>query len=187
MMANAIIIDVETSSLYGEVIELAYAEVDGTSVSDPVTMRFKPSEEFDPRAVAVHGILPSDVCLCPPSGSAMSRIPEAKYWIGHNVIYDWERLGRPPEVRLVCTLRLAEMVWPKLSAFKLSQLYVQLFGMNPKTVSAITGLHGAGCDVKLTANVLWRIMKDTGVSCVSQLPYMNAPGNWNLNPIEECK
>ena len=177
-MTNAIIVDVETASLYGEVIELAYATVEGMRVSDPVSMRFKASEGFDARAVAVHRILPEDVELCPPSDTAMTRLPMADYWIGHNIIYDWERLGRPGDVKLICTLRLSELVWPKLNTFKLSSLYVQLFGMNAKTISAIGDLHTASCDVKLTANVLWKLMRETGVTDVSQFPCITPPEKW---------
>ena len=62
-MSKAIILDVETSSLYGDVIELASAEIDGLYFSDPVSMRFCPAKPFDPGAVAVHSILLDDVKL----------------------------------------------------------------------------------------------------------------------------
>jgi len=179
---TAYIVDVETSSLYGDVIELAFAEFlpintnsSRWATASTCCERFRPTGAIDPRAAAVHRITQSDLEGCKPS--SVAGVPPAEYWIGHNIMYDWERLGRPVDVKLLCTYALAKAVWPRINGYKLSELYLSLFGADH--VDDLAGLHGAVTDVKLTGRVMARIMRETKATSLSQLPYLTHPDTWS--------
>ena len=180
-MMEAIIIDTETNSLYGEVIELAWSEI---GYKDCVHCeRFNPSEPMDARAAAVHHISPRELKECRPSHQASQSLPPSKIWIGHNIIYDWERLGRPVGIKLICTYQLAKLMWPKISSYNLDSLFLSLYGVNHVTIRQISFAHSAETDVIICRRVLERIVSESNIAHVSQLPSISHPEMWKENDV----
>lgn len=154
-MTSAIILDTETTSFDGEVMELAWISLDGKEVYE---QRYKPTKQATWGAVAVHHILPEDVMDCPPSAEAPKDIPRADYWIGHNIDFDWKILGQPP-VKRICTLALCRRLWPESDSHSLTAMMYFLFGQNPTTRKLVRGAHAALDDVRLTERVLREICR----------------------------
>lgn len=110
----AYILDTETTGQkqgQQQVIELAYAELKLHPVrfKSIRTQRFLPSCDILPEAMAVHGILITDLAGLLPSASA--KIPQCDYIVGHSVDYDWEALAKP-DVKRICTLALSRRYFP---------------------------------------------------------------------------
>lgn len=161
-MTAAIILDTETTDIEGEVIELAYASCGGlperAAALAGSTRRFSPSKPIAFGALATHHILPSELEGHEPSAKALSYVPAATYWIGHNIDFDWERLGKPPGIKRICTLAMSRNVWPSLDSHKLSALHYFLFGATPAVRSKLANAHSALHDVMLCAEVLYEIL-----------------------------
>lgn len=129
------IVDTETTGLTekDQVIELAYfnlateaqehRQIEGNPIDNlEVWMLFsssagygnylfKPSVPIHPKAQEIHGLSYKDLTKYPPSSSL--KLPEdLSVMIGHNILFDWRMLGKPP-VSLICTKQLARKAWPK--------------------------------------------------------------------------
>src|SRR5437868_11218147 len=73
--------------------------------------RYRPAASISCGAMAVHHILPSDLCECEPSSSF--QIPEdCGYLIGHSIDMDWKAAGSPAHVKRICTHAIAQWVYP---------------------------------------------------------------------------
>jgi exodeoxyribonuclease X len=156
--ASAWVIDTETTGQDApQVIELAHAEVVANpgpafEMRDPTLHRFKPTKPIELGALATHHILPEDLADCPPPPE---KFDLPKFIIGHNVDYDWEVLGSPPEVKRICTLALAREAWPNLDSHKLGALTYHLFP--PATARDLLRLaHTATIDISLCFEVFKR-------------------------------
>ena len=103
-MYEAVVFDTEVNSLDAkECVELSYATCGTQSgFSEIECRRFRPTGCFEAGAVAVHGILPSDVEECP--SSSLAAIPDAEFVIGHNVDFDCDVLKIEGPKR-ICTWR----------------------------------------------------------------------------------
>ena len=161
-MVKAIVFDTEVNSLDSkEVIELAFARIEEgedfhSKVFEVELERFNPTHPFEAGAVAMHGILPCDVVDCRPSFDA--TLPDADYYIGHNVDFDMEVM-RIIGGRRICTLALSRYLWPEFRNHKLASVYLELKGMTKEAVSDIQNAHSADADVRLTVYILGEIIK----------------------------
>lgn len=168
---SAIILDTEaTDKKEGEVIELAWGHFDIRSceIDPPAVRRYKPLKQSTWGAMAVHHILPSELAGCAPSSQAPKDVPSADYWIGHNIDFDWDALGRPP-VRRICTLALARAHFPELDSHTQSALMYALFGPNEETRDMLRNAHSAGADIKMCAMILEVLITKLGIVNFSQL------------------
>lgn len=178
MQHEAIIIDTETSDTdEPDVLELAFAPGDcGGITGGAQSFRFKPAKPIAWGALATHHILPEDLEGCEPSATALGRVPQAQYWIGHNVDFDWKVLGRPQVFR-ICTLAMCRSIWPKCDSHTLVAMTYFLEGANAATREKVQGAHGAASDIGLCADILARIARDEGITTLRDL--------WGFS--EECR
>lgn len=167
-MVTAVVFDTEVNSLEAkECVELSYAVGDtDAGFSDIECFRFRPANKFEPGAVAVHGILPSDVEECPPSETA--RIPESEYVIGHNVDFDCDVLKIDGPKR-ICTLALSRHLWPEFGSHSLSAMVFELYGMTYQIREIVRGSHNADTDVRMTIMLLEMILEKTGMPQIPRL------------------
>lgn len=160
---EAIILDTETTSAEPpvEVIELAWKPwaIDGSANARHGRMRrFKPTGAIQWGAMATHHILPSDLEGFAPSSIAGTEVPAAKYWIGHNVDFDWKALGSPPGVKRICTLAMTRAIWPRLDSHKLGALMYFLEGAGDWTRTQLANAHTASADVMFCQAILNHIV-----------------------------
>lgn len=172
-MEVALILDTETTDVEekAEVIELAYVTMDSPLHINEFfrSTRFKPNTPSTLGALAVHHILDEELESCQPSSNAPAFLPEAQYWIGHNIDHDWKALGAPKNVKRICTLALARNLWPDLDSHKLSALIYHFLGRNSFTRALLRNAHTASDDTYFCIQVLREILKRVRVETMEQL------------------
>ena len=187
-----VILDTETTNREnGECIELATCI--GANLFESASLRHYNVKRFKPEvpsafgALAVHHVLDEELEGRPPSSEALHAVPPASYWIGHNIDFDWEVLGRPTVFR-ICTLALARKLWPDLDSHSLGAVVYFLFGRTPETREIVKGAHGAAADVRMTEMVLHRILEVTGIGTLSALfaesEDARIPRKWTFGKFE---
>lgn len=174
-----IILDTETTGLQApQACEIGWLNVTGTvsdfklgTVENPISIlkdnsifisvyeqRFRPTKPIELQASKVTGIYMKDV-LHSPSITTFEFPKTVKYMIGHNVAFDHRVLNKP-DVRLVCTKELAQLVFPKangLKSHKLTSLIEWLYPEHGQEL--IENAHGALLDCKLVYLVLHKILE----------------------------
>lgn len=120
-MIKARVIDTETASLQGGVVEIAkvdFIEQDGSlSVVDAVSRLINPQRTISWGAMGVHGITPEMVSEAPTLAQVVyDYIPSSKieYLVGHNISFDIRMLGEVfTHHKTICTLALARKLIDK--------------------------------------------------------------------------
>lgn len=165
---DAIILDTEATTNKDtperplEVIELAWIPLSpGDALSGGFSRRYKPKLQSTFGATAVHHILPSDLADCAPSAQAPQDVPPAKYWIGHNIDFDWKALGSPSGVKRICTLALSRSLWPECDAHNLSAMMYFTQGCKPEVRERLRSAHAATDDCEFVLTILQTIMAVT--------------------------
>jgi exodeoxyribonuclease X len=120
--------------------------------------RYRPTKAIDPRASQVTGIYMKDLVNC-PSIREFEYPKSVEFMIGHNIAYDW-RVFQKPDVKLICTKELAQLVYTKkdgLANHKLTTLVEFLYKEEGKKLTLKA--HGALLDCKLVYLVLLKISR----------------------------
>lgn len=179
---NALILDTETHSINGYPIEIAYAPcsfeqgvlvVNQAEVFDEY---FSCPEPISFGAMAVHHILESDIAGKPSFNTF--RLPaDVIYLIGHNIDYDIQavRLCDPSiNVKGICTLALARMVWDSLENHTLGSLYYFVMQQNKeKARNHLRHAHNAKADIYFTGVVLQAIVEKLAIKDMQSLYLMS--------------
>lgn len=167
---SAIILDTETTDKKeGEVIELAYAAFTFTAGGGaPWVGRYSPKKQTTWGALAVHHILPEELIGKPPSEVARTEVPDVEYWIGHNIDFDWEALGKP-RVKRICTLALARHLYPDLDSHTQTAMMYFLFGATEAVRTRLKDAHSAGADILMCGDILMAMLPKIGAVNMSQL------------------
>ena len=160
---QAIILDTETHTLNGQPIEIAYAPVeinegkltlDKTQIFDQL---YRVDEPISYAAMAVHHILESEL-IAQPHYKTFTLPNETIYIIGHNIDYDIRALEKCgvdcKNIKAICTLALARLVWPDAEAHNISALIYMITKGSAKARDMIKKAHRADMDIILTANIL---------------------------------
>ena len=141
---TALLLDTETASLHGDVIEVAVLDLQGHVVLEELV---RPPGPLDPQASAVHGITAGDLEQAQPFTELAPRLAAllaGRHVIAYNADYDrqvltreFERAGRPvdPAPRWSCLLQARR----KLS---------------PSTSLALHGAHRAAGDCRAALDIL---------------------------------
>lgn len=170
MTHQAILLDTETTGFTTkEIIELAWVEIEERTFErmDNIKCdRYKPAGAMEIGAVATHNILPSDLVLCPPF--TPEDIPVAEYYIGHNVDFDWEVLGKP-KVKRICTLAMSRAIWPELDSHSLAAMFYYLHGLNELTRDVVRNAHSALHDVAMTHQIFRYITEKLGLTSLEDV------------------
>lgn len=175
---HAIILDTETHTLNGYPIEVAYAPIqlqqgkislDKSQIFDQF---YQVDEPISYAAMAVHHILESDLIDQPHYTSF--RLPEETvYIIGHNIDYDIRAIQKcgvdTSNIKAICTLALARLVWPDVEAHNISALIYMISKGSEKARDMIKKAHRADMDIILTANILMHIVHHLQIDSIDAL------------------
>jgi exodeoxyribonuclease X len=166
---EAIVLDTETTTNKEtperplEVVELAWTPLDQRSSGGGFRQLYKPTMPCTFGATAVHHILPEDLLDMPPSAQAKLDLPPAKFWVGHNIDFDWKALGSPAGPRRICTLALSRSLWPECDSHTLSAMVYFILGANATTRERLRNAHSATSDCSFVIDLLAAITHKTGV------------------------
>ncbi len=163
---SAIVFDTETTGVDApDVIELAYAGPLATPRTqfhdnDVRWFAWKPSKAISLGAMATHNIIDADLQEClpwPGSWLPPADIGPVEYLVAHNVQFDFDAIGKPANLKQICTLALARKCWPTLDSHKLSALIYFLY---PQQMARemVRNAHSSMKDVGLLGRVLFAIV-----------------------------
>ena len=179
---NALILDTETNKLSGYPIEIAHIscsfeqgvlQIDGNSAFDEY---FSCPEPIELGAMATHHILESDIADKP--SYEVFRLPEnIEYLIGHNIDYDIQAIklcDSSINVKGICTLALARMVWDELETHNLTAIYYHVMSADlEKARKHLRNAHNARWDIYFTGVVLQAIVEKLAIKDMTSLYQMS--------------
>lgn len=125
---------------------------------------FNSGRPISPVTTQIHGITDDDVAGLDAFDLSNFNVPE--YLIGHNVNFDWRVIGRP-EVKLICTVRLARLAFPEWSSYKQSRCIEQLFNLQNRggDITRFTQqAHDALGDVKMCYEIYKACCEKLGIN-----------------------
>ena len=151
------ILDTETASLQGGVVELALLHIDAElNVLGEFHTKVNPERPIEPGALAVHGISDADVADAP----TLAQIPELSlvtHAVAHNYPFDSRMLkGHLKAEASLCTLSLSRQYLKGTANHKLENLKRELGLPDQKSHSALG-------DVYTTLDLLRHLLPMTGV------------------------
>lgn len=170
-MNIGILIDTETTGFKeAAMIEYGRSFINfcGESVitsTKPEVFRYNPQKNIDFGAMATHGIIDEDLYDCPPVDTFSFDALGAQYLIGHNISFDWKNIGEP-NIKQICTLKLARKVWPDRS-HKLLALVYSLDRQYAQKMHRTA--HGVAGDIEMTAFVLQQICLEMKYTSFEQM------------------
>lgn len=176
---QAIILDTETHTLNGLPIEIAYApiQIHHGKLSLDRELIFDQlysigDEKISYGSMAVHHILESDL-IDQPNFSTFKLPQETRYIIGHNIDYDIRAIEQcgvdTSQIKAICTLALARLVWPNAEAHNISALIYMISKGSEKAREMLKGAHRADADIILTANILMHIIYQLKIQTIEEL------------------
>lgn len=176
---QAIILDTETHTLNGLPIEIAYApiQIEQAKLSLDRNQIFDQfysigDEKISWASMAVHHILESDL-QDQPHFSSFKLPSSTQYIIGHNIDYDIHAIQRcgidTSNIKAICTLALARLVWPDAEAHNISALIYLISNGSSKAREMLKGAHRADADIILTANILMHIIHRLNIQSIEEL------------------
>lgn len=120
--------------------------------------RYRPTKAIDARASQVTGIYMKDLIKC-PSITEFEYPKSTEIMIGHNIAYDWRVFGKP-DVKLICTKELAQLVYSKKDGLVNNKLTTVTEFLYPEDGKRLTlKAHGALLDCKLVYLILLKISR----------------------------
>ncbi|WP_296283213.1 DUF3820 family protein [uncultured Acinetobacter sp.] len=176
---QAIILDTETHNLNGLPIEIAYApiQINDGKLSLDRELIFDQlysigDEKISYASMAVHHILESDL-IDQPNFSTFQIPQDTRYIIGHNIDYDIRAIQQcgvdTSQIKAICTLALARLVWPNAEAHNISALIYMISKGSEKAREMLKGAHRADADIILTANILMHIIYQLKIQTIEEL------------------
>jgi exodeoxyribonuclease X len=147
--------------------------------------RFRPTKPIELQASKVTGIYMKDVLHC-PSITTFEFPKSVKYMIGHNIAYDHRVFGKP-DVKLICTKELAQLVFPKDKGLKSHKLTTIIEWLYPEEgTTLVANAHGAVLDCKLVYLVLLKVLeKLPQVETWEQLASLCSQGKKSYEELNE--
>jgi len=158
-MPTLLVLDTETASLKGGVVELAFVTLtDDLEIQDQHCTLVDPERDIDPGAFAIHGITREQTLGKPTLAEVVRLLPEKSWIIGHNCSFDMRMIAPAykPDATL-CTLALSRQYVKNTTNHKLGTLQAELGLPNRTTHSALE-------DVLTTLDLLRYILPLTGKS-----------------------
>ena len=175
---QAIILDTETHTLNGQPIEIAYAPIqvnegkltlDKSQIFDQL---YRADEPISYAAMAVHHILESEL-IDQPHYTTFSLPQQTTYIIGNNIDYDIRAIEKcgvdTSNIKAICTLALARLVWPDAEAHNISALIYMITKGSEKAREMIKKAHRADMDIILTANILMHEIHHLNIQSIEEL------------------
>ena len=173
-----VILDTETASLSGGVVELAYLVIDAElNVLDEKLFRLNPGRPIEPGAQAIHGISYEEVADCPTLAEIAPTVPMGMQMIAHNAPFDARMAqGELIITRTLCTLDLARTYVKGTTNCKLETLQRELNLPVQKSHSALG-------DVHTVRDLLAHILPLTGVDLNTLFDRQEKPRILSKMPI----
>lgn len=178
---NAVVLDTETNKINGYPIEISYSPcmfkdaVLNVMHDQNFDEYFSCPEPISIGAMAVHHILETDL-INKPSYETF-RLPEGvAYIIGHNIDYDIQAIklcDSSIDVKGICTLALARMVWPDLETHNLTSLYYMITEDKEKARRWLRNAHNAKWDIFFTGELLKVIVEKIAAKDMASLYLMS--------------
>ena len=133
------IIDTETASLKGGIVEYAHLKIDNDlNVLEECCLRLNPERPIDPGASAVHGITDEDVANCPTASEALPKFGKPINFIAHNAKFDKRMLAAYIDVAYTfCSLAASRKHIKHTTNHKLETLQRELNFPEQKSHSAL--------------------------------------------------
>lgn len=170
---TALIFDVETHKLHGDIIEAAAMELTWFEMGKQIELfpsqfeyskRFKPSEPISLGAMAVHHIVDEDLVKCPSFTKFKMPKDDVEYLIGHNIDYDIAAIQRAGTdatgIKAICTLAMARYMWPTLESHNLTALAYHISSDRKATRRGLRNAHSARNDCQTTLSLLLKIVRE---------------------------
>ena len=181
-MKRYIVLDTETASLQGGVVELAFVEINSDlEIISEFVSYVNPERPIDPGAQAIHGISAEMVEFSPTLEQVAKNLPEMAYMISHNIGFD-SRMIRPayaPKAQL-CTLALSRRLLKGTTNHKLATLQKEL-GLTERKA------HSALDDVKTCLDLLRHLLPLSGRSLEDSFELAKGPKTLFKMPFGKFK
>ncbi len=178
---SAIILDTETHTIDGYPIEISHSpcsfeqgvlKVDHSHNFDQY---FSCPEPISYGAMAVHHIIESDLVDCPSYDEF--RLPAGvTHIIGHNIDYDIRAIQKCDssiQVKAICTLAMARMIWGDLETHTLSALYYFVMSDKQAARKHLRNAHNARADIYFTGVILQAIVEKLAIKDMHSLYLMS--------------
>lgn len=177
-MSEAIILDTETASLQGGVVELAYLRVDyDLNVLSEFCSHVNPERPIEPGAQAVHGITDEMVKDAPTLAQLASHFTGPIEMIAHNAHFDRRMIQPTIQVsNMLCTLKMARALIKGTTNFKLETLQAELKLPAQKSHSALG-------DVHTVRDLLLHMREHCGMNLAQYLQAARVPTVVHLMPF----
>lgn len=133
-------------------------QIDAPNDGRSFVRRYRPSKPSTFGSLAVHHILAAELMGCPPS-SEFALPSGVEYIVGHNIDFDWEAAGKPPNVKRICTAAMARYVWTDVDSYSQSALLYYVLGATHETRQMLKDAHSALVDVTNNAILLEHILE----------------------------
>ena len=145
------IVDTETTSLEGSVLEIASVDIVDGIICNPMSDFVRPTEAISFEAMAIHHITEDMVEDAPLISEVIDRYLGAQAYVAHNAAFDKEKLPQI-EAPWICTLKLARKLYPEFEAHGNQYLRYRL-GLKPFLPEGLYA-HRALYDCYVTAELL---------------------------------
>ncbi len=175
------ILDTETASLNGGIVELAMLHLDeNLNVVGEFHKRINPERPIEPGAQAVHGICDADVAGCPKIGEVV-EVGTITHAVAHNLSFDARMLSPHLNYQYgLCTLALARQYIKGTTNHKLETLKNELGFSNQQSHSALG-------DVYTTLDLLRYLVPKSGVPIETLFKRAEAPKVIHRMPFGKFK
>lgn len=161
------VIDTETTSLEGGVVEIASADIVNGVICNPMSDLVKPPEPISFEAMAIHHITEDMVENASLISDVIDRYLGADAYVAHNAKFDRSKLPQI-DAPWICTQKLARKLFPTHSSHSNQYLRYSL-GLKPAVPEGLYA-HRALYDCYVTAELLI---------------YMGSLAKWTMRQMRE--
>ncbi|MFH3281362.1 exonuclease domain-containing protein, partial [Enterobacter kobei] len=109
------VIDTETTSLEGSVLEIASVDIVDGVICNPMSDFVKPTEAISFESMAIHHITEDMVADAPLISEVIGRYLGADAYVAHNAKFDKSKLPQI-DAPWICTLKLARIQYPEFES-----------------------------------------------------------------------
>lgn len=145
------VIDTETTSLEGGVVEIASVDIVDGVICNPMSDFVRPAEPISFEAMAIHHITEDMVTDASPICDVIGRYQGADVYVAHNAKFDRSKLPQI-ESPWICTFKLALHLFPDFESHGNQYLRYRL-GLKPDVPEGLYA-HRALYDCYVTAELL---------------------------------
>ncbi|MBK6269036.1 exodeoxyribonuclease X [Klebsiella michiganensis] len=184
------VIDTETTSLEGSVLEIASVDIVDGVICNPMSDFVKPTEAISFEAMAIHHITEDMVADAPFISEVIGRYLGGSVYVAHNAAFDKVKLPQI-DAPWICTLKLARKLYPEFESHGNQYLRYRL-GLKPTLPEGLYA-HRALYDCYVTAELLmymgreaqWTIREMREISASPSLLYRMRFGKHKGKTFEE--